>query len=187
MLVCRVHDVYPNRQRELAPKRAAINLLWFVESRPNGTGKIGIVSGKESIGEIVSGAGFARRWHLFQTKLSVGGFSRSRLQCIDQTGVHLIGGFRFNDYFPDALLLCVPHQRSIFFFDALQNVRRTCPPAAVWKYRVSQREFGERDLAAAQKRGGIRTQRRPNAGCRTELQDRIDACVHTDADSCAVL
>ena len=183
----RVHDVYPNRQRELAPKRAAINLLRFVEPRPNCAGKIGIVSGKKSIGEIVGGAGFARRRDLFQTKLRVCGFSRPRLQRIDQTGMHFVSGLRFDDCLPGATALGVPHQRSVLFFDPLQNVWCACPPAAVWKYCVSQRELGERDLAAAQKRGGIRAQRRTNAGGRTELQDRIDACVHTDTDGCAVL
>src|SRR6266487_1435817 len=65
----RIHDVDPNRQRELAPKRAAINLLRLVESRPYSTREIGIVSGKKSISKIVSRAGLARRREFSQPKL----------------------------------------------------------------------------------------------------------------------
>src|SRR5437762_10318579 len=51
-----VHDIDPNRQRELAPKRATINLLRLVEPRPHSAREIGIISGKQRISEIVSGA-----------------------------------------------------------------------------------------------------------------------------------
>ena len=56
-----IHDVDPNRQRELASKRAAINLLRLVEACPDGAGEIGIVPGKQRIGKIVGGAGFTCR------------------------------------------------------------------------------------------------------------------------------
>ncbi len=73
--------------------------------------------------------------------------------------MHFVCGFRFDDQFADALLLPVPNQCAVFFFNALQNVRRVWSPAAVWKDRVREGELGQRDLAASQKRRWIRSKR----------------------------
>ncbi len=98
-----------------------------------------------------------------------------------------ISCLRFDDVLPAAgLPLCVP-DRAVLFFDALQNVGRVWSPAAVWKYRVSERELGERDLAAAEKCRRIRTQWGMNPCRATKLQDFIESRVHPDANSCAIL
>ena len=183
----RIYDVNPNRQGEFSSERATIDLLRLVEACPNCASKIRIVSGKKCISKIVGGAGLARCWQLFQTELRVCGFSCSRLERIDKTGMHFVGGFGFDDCLPGTIALRVPYQCSVLFLDALQNVRCIWPPAAVWEYRVSQRELSERNLAAAEKRGRIWPKRRTNPSRRTKLQDRIDARVHADADSCAIL
>src|SRR6202140_5124968 len=185
MLGRRVHDVGPNRHRELMTERTAINLLRLVEAGPNPAGKIAVVTGKKRIGEIVGGTGLARRRHFFQAVLRARSRSRSGLKRIDQARMDFISCLRFDDVLPVAgLPLCVP-DRAVLFFDALQNVGRVWSPAPVWKYRVSERELGERDLAAAEKRRRIRTQRRTNARRATKLQDLIDASVHSDANGCA--
>ena len=72
-----VHDVHPDRQCELASKGAAINLLRLVKARPHSAGEIGIVSGKQRIGKIVSSAGLTRRWHFLQTKICKSSFACS--------------------------------------------------------------------------------------------------------------
>jgi len=48
MLGRRVHDVGPNRHRELMTERTAINLLRLVEAGPNRAGKIAVVSGENA-------------------------------------------------------------------------------------------------------------------------------------------
>ena len=70
-----IHDVHPNRQRQLASKCAAINLLRFIETCPNGAGEIGIVPGKQRIGKIVCSAGFTCCRNFLQTKLREGSFA----------------------------------------------------------------------------------------------------------------
>src|ERR1700731_1162622 len=186
MLGRRVHNVGPNRHRELMTECTAIDLLRLFEAGPNRAGKITVVSGEKRIGEIVGSAGLARHaGYFFQAVLRVRGLSRSGLKCIDQAGMDFISCLRFDDVLPAAgLPLCVP-DRAVLFFDALQNVGRVWSPAPVWKYRVSKRELGERDLAAAEKRRRIRTQWGTNARRATKLQDLIDAGVHSDANGCA--
>ena len=55
----RIHDVDPDRQRQLPPERAAINFLRLIETGPHGAREIGIVSRKERVREIVRGSGFS--------------------------------------------------------------------------------------------------------------------------------
>src|SRR5437016_9104578 len=88
MLGRRVHDVGPNRHRELMTERTAINLLRLVEASPNRAGKIAVVSGEKRIGEIVGSAGLARHaGYFFQAVLRVRDLSRSGLKRIDQAGM----------------------------------------------------------------------------------------------------
>src|ERR1700681_263958 len=174
MLGRRVHDVGPNRHRELMTDRTVINLLRLVEAGQTRAGKIAVVAGEKRIGEIVGSAGLARHaGDFFQAVLRVRGLSRSGLKRIDQAGMDFISCLRFDDVLPVAgLPLRVP-DRAVLFFDALQNVGRVWSPAPVWKYRVSKRELGERDLAAAEKRRRIRTQWGTNSCRATKLQDFI--------------
>ena len=85
--------------------------------------------------------------------------------------MHFISRFGFDDGLPGARALCIPYHGPVFLFDAFQNVRRARTPAAVWKYRVSERELGNRDFAAAEKCGRIRTQGGTNACRRIKLQN----------------
>src|SRR5438309_11595855 len=157
MLGRRVHDVGPNRHRELMTERTAIHLLRLVEAGPTRAGKIAVISGEKRIGEIVGSAGLARHaGDFFQAVLRVRGLSRSGLKRIDQAGMDFISCLRFDDVLPAAgLPLCVP-DRAVLFFDALQSVGRVWPPAAVWKYRVSERELGAREFTGAEKGRRIR-------------------------------
>src|SRR6266542_2690804 len=100
--------------------------------------------------------------------------------------MHFVRGFRLDDYFADALLLCVPNQCSVLFFNALQNVRCVWPPTAVWKDRICEGELGQGDLTASQKRGWIRAKRGTDARRGAKMQHRIDSRVHSDADGCAI-
>ena len=100
--------------------------------------------------------------------------------------MNFVRGFRFRDQFPDALLLPIPNQCAVLFFNALQNVRRVWSPAAVWEDRVREGEFGQRNLAASQKRGWIRAQRRTDSRRGAKMQHCIDSGVHSDSDSCAI-
>ena len=77
-----IHNIDPNRQRELAPERTAINLLRLVKACPDGASEIGIVSGKQRVSEIVSGAGFTRCGHFFEPKVCKSSFARSGLKCV---------------------------------------------------------------------------------------------------------
>src|SRR5439155_27049880 len=112
-----------------------------------------IISGEKRIGEIVGSAGLARHaGDFFQAVLRVRGLSRSGLKRIDQARMDFISCLRFDDVLPAAgLPLRVPG-RAVLFFDALQNVGRVWSPAAVWKYRVGERELRERCLAASRRR-----------------------------------
>src|SRR5207247_5247408 len=74
-----IHNIDPNRQRKLAPERTAINLLRLIKACPDGATEIGIVSGKQRISEIVSGAGFTRGGHFFEPKVCKSSFARSGL------------------------------------------------------------------------------------------------------------
>ena len=85
MLRRRIHNVDPDRQGQFAAKRAAINLLWFVETCPNRTGKFAVVTGKERVGEIVGRAGLARRRNFFQTEFGPSSLPCSLEESIDQT------------------------------------------------------------------------------------------------------
>ena len=100
--------------------------------------------------------------------------------------MNFVCGFRFGDQFPDALLLPIPNQCAVLFFNALQNVRRIWPPAAVWKDRVSESELGQRELTASEKCGWIRTKRGTDTRRRAKVQHFIDSRVHADADGCAI-
>ena len=165
-----VHDVDPDRQRQFTAKRAAINFLRLVEAHPNRAGKIRIVTGKKCVGKIVGSASFARCRHFLQAKLCASSFAGSRLERIDKAGMHFISCFGFDDSLPGPRALCIPYHASILFFYAFQNMRRARTPAAVRKYRVSERELGECDLAAAKKCRRIRTKRGTNPRRRTKLQ-----------------
>src|SRR3984893_266916 len=162
-------------------ERTAINLLRLLQANPTRADKIAVVSGEKRIGEIVGIAGLPRHaGHFFQAVLRARSLSRSGLKRIDQARMDFISCLRFDDVLPVAgLPLCVP-DRAVLFFDTLQNVGRVWSPAPVWKYRVSERELGERDFAAAEKCRRIRAQRRTNARRATKLQDLIDASVHSD-------
>ena len=81
----------------------------------------------------------------------------------------------------------MPDHRAVFFLDAIENVRGVRAPAAVGKNGVGQGELGEGDFAAPEKRRRERAQRGANAGRAAELDDRIDADGHADADRGAVL
>src|SRR5438045_9749957 len=73
------------------------------------------------------------------------------------------------------LLRRLPDDRAVLFFDAIKNMRRARAPAAVWENRVSECEFAERDLAAAEKRGWERAERRMNSRRAAELKDGSDS------------
>ena len=95
-------------------------------------------------------------------------------------------GLRFGDYFPDGLLLSIPNERSVLFFDAIQNVRCVWAPAAVWENRVCKCQLGQSDLAAAQKCGRVGAKRRTDARRGAKLQHCVDSRVHSQADRCAI-
>src|SRR5205807_7202762 len=80
-----------------------------------------------------------------------------------------------------------PDNRAVFLLDPIENVRRIRPPAAIGKNRVSEREFAERDFAAAEKRRRERAQRRLDSSRFAKLEDGIDTGGHTNADRRAVL
>ena len=82
-----IHDVDPDRQRELTAEGAAINFLRFVEPRPDHAGQGGVVAGEKRIGEIVGGAGLARGGEFFQTIFFVGGLPSAFGQAHRQAGV----------------------------------------------------------------------------------------------------
>ena len=48
------------------------------------------------------------------------------------------------------IVLRLPDDGAVLLLDAIENVRRCRPPAAIRKNRVGQRQFGQRDFAAAQ-------------------------------------
>src|ERR1700730_5072518 len=64
---------------------------------------------------------------------------------------------------------------------------RSWAPAAIWKNRVGQRQFGQRDFAAAKKCRWIWAKRGADSRGTTKLRDFIESRVHADTDSCAVL
>ena len=101
--------------------------------------------------------------------------------------MHFVCGLWFDYDFADALLLAVPYECSVFFLDPLQNVRCARSPAAVREDRVSQAEFSQRYLAAAEKCRWIGAKRRTNTRRGAKLQHRIDTRIHPDADRCAIL
>src|SRR6266480_4735859 len=181
-----IQDVRPNRQRQLASKRAAINLLRLIEACPNGTSEIGIIPGKQRIGKIVRGAGFTCGRTFLQTKFRESSFSCSCFKRVCETGMHFVRGFRFGDELPDTLPFRVPNQSSVLFLDALQNMRHVWSPSAVWEYRVRKSEFGQSNLAAPEKRSGIRTKRGMNSRRSAKLQHRINSRIHPNSDACAI-
>ena len=167
---------------------AAVNFLRLIEPSPDHTTQGTVVTGKQSIRKIVGRPGFAGGVRdLLQTKLRVRRFPRPRLEGIDQAGVHLIGRLWPNDSWPGMPRLRAPHNRAVFFLDALENVQDTRPPAAIGKDGVSQGQFRQRHFAAAQESGRIRTKRRTNAGVLAKFQDVIQPRIRADADGRAVL
>src|SRR5438093_1537088 len=82
-------------------------------------------------------------------------------------------GLRFGDYLPDGLLLSIPNERSVLFFDAIQNVRCVWAPAGVWENCVCKCKLGQSDLAAAQKCGRINTRRHRSSGGAAGLQRTV--------------
>src|SRR6266536_2709190 len=100
--------------------------------------------------------------------------------------MHFVRGLGLDYDFADALLLAVPYECSVFFLYPLQNVRCARSPAAVREDRVSEGEFGQRYLAAAEKCRWIWAKRGTNTCRRAKLQDRIDTRIHPDADRCAI-
>src|SRR5215468_9873725 len=97
-----------------------------------------------------------------------------------------VRGLRLGDELSDTLSFRIPNQGSVLFFDALQNMRHVGSPAAVWKYRVRQRKFGQSDFAAPEKGGRIRTKWRMYARGRAKLQHRINSRIHPNSDACAI-
>src|SRR5947199_8962669 len=100
--------------------------------------------------------------------------------------MHFVCRFGFDYDFADALLLAIPHERSVFFLDALQNVRCARGPGTVREYRVAEGEFGQSHLTAAEKCRWIWPKRRMNTCCRAKLQNCLNACIHPHADCCAI-
>src|SRR5438046_7184016 len=98
-------------------------------------------------------------------------YSGPRLERVIQTGLHFVIHFWFDHDFSCALSLCVPDDRSIFFFDSVQNVRCIRSPAAGGEYCVSESELGKRDLAASEKCGWIRAQRGTNPRRREKIEE----------------
>src|SRR5207248_10789582 len=111
------------------------------------------------IRQIVFDVSFSRCCQFLQAKLSASSFAGCGFERIGKAGMYFIFGFGFDNSLPGACSLCVPFHRPVLFFNAFQNVRRVRSPTAVWKYRVSERELGQRDLAAPEKCGRIRTKR----------------------------
>src|SRR5262249_17309666 len=138
-LVSGIHDVDPDRQSQFVPERASIDFLWLIEPCPYGTSEIGIVSRKERIREIVGGPGFSSGRKLLQAKLCISSFSCSRFKRIHKARMHFVRSLGFRYDFPNALLLPVPNDCSVFFLYSLQNMRCAGSPAAIGKNRVSHR------------------------------------------------
>src|SRR4029077_10940931 len=97
--------------------------------------------------------------------------------------MYFVRSLRFDDQFPDALLLSIPNQRSVLFFNAPQNVRRIWPPAAIWKYRVCECELRQGHLTASQKCSRIWAKRGADARRGAKLQHSIEPRVQSDADA----
>src|ERR1700730_17736386 len=113
--------------------------------------------------------------------------SRSSLECVYKAGMYFVGCLRFDDILPVAAIPLRVPDRAVLFLDAFQNVRRNWAPAAIWKNRVGQRQFGERDFAAAKKCRWIWAKRGADSRGTAKLRDFIESRVHADTDSCAVL
>ena len=101
--------------------------------------------------------------------------------------MHFKRRLRFHRGLARLLLFRLPDDRAVLRFDAIENKRRVRVPAAVRETRVSQRQFRERDFAAAQKCRGIRTQRRFDSGRLAHLQHGVHARHHPEPHRGAVL
>src|SRR5437773_4164031 len=101
--------------------------------------------------------------------------------------MHFVRGLGFGHDLPNALLLPLPHQCSVFLLNALQDMRCAWSPAAVRENRVSHRELGQSDFAAAEECRRIRAKLRTNTRRGTKLQHRLDSRIHPDADRGAIL
>src|SRR5256714_12002669 len=159
-LVRDVHDIHPDRQPEVDPKRASKNSLRLVEAGPDRAGNRVVVTSKEGVGKIVSRPGFSRGGKFLEPKLFASCATSSGDERIDKTRMYFVSGLRFDDCLPRAALRRFPNHRAVLFLDPIENVRRGRTPAAIRKNRVTERELSERDFAAAKKRGGGRTGRR---------------------------
>ena len=118
----RVHDVDPNRQRELTTKRAAINFLRFIEAGPNRAAEIAVVAREECVREIVSGASFSCHRKFFEAKLRARSFAGTRFERVHQARVHFVSSFWFNYRLSGAIALRVPNNCPVLFFDPIEDV-----------------------------------------------------------------
>src|ERR1700757_5008190 len=100
--------------------------------------------------------------------------------------MHFVRALRFDHNFPDTLLLSIPHQCSVFFLDALQDVRCACSPAAIRENGVAEGELGKSYFAATEECCRIWPKWRTNARRGRKLQHWFNAGVHTDAAGCAI-
>src|SRR6266550_138745 len=132
-------------------KSTTVNFLRFIEAGPHRAGDRAVVAREKCICKIVSRAGFSSGRKFFQTELCARYFSCAGLKRIEQAGMHFVCGFKFNYLLLGALAIRVPDNRAIFLFDSFQNVCGVGSPAAIWENGVADSQFGERDLAAAQK------------------------------------
>src|SRR4030095_12832337 len=95
-----IHDAHPNRQRELASKCAAINLLRLIETCPNGAGEIGIIpansaSVKSSAVPVLPAAGIFFRPNSVNAAFPVPDSSASaRQECTSYAVSGLVTTFR---------------------------------------------------------------------------------------------
>src|SRR6202166_1179015 len=101
--------------------------------------------------------------------------------------MNFVGSFGFDYILFVRILLRVPNDRSVFFFDPVENVRDIHAPTSVWKNRVGESELGQRDFAAAKQGRRIRAQAGTNSRRSTKLQNFVETGVHSDPDGGAVL
>src|ERR1700704_1574066 len=95
--------------------------------------------------------------------------------------------FWFDHVLASAVIALRVPNSAVLFFDLLKNMGRVRTRAPVRKNRVSQRQFRECDLAAAEKRRRKRAQRGTNASRSAKFQDVIEPGIHTDANGRAIL
>src|ERR1043166_9247946 len=112
-----VHDVDPDRQRELTAKCAAINFLWLVEAGPNRAGELAVVTGEECVREIVGGPGFSCGRKFLETKFRTRSFAGAVFKRVDQTGMNFVRALGLDCSRDFIFTLRVPDNSSIFFFD----------------------------------------------------------------------